>query len=224
MEKPPLDTATQPRASPRLHLRVVLLGLPFAGGAGLVLHILANVSLPLGIAALAVLGAAIWLVVGTRLRPAARRLLLRRVGVGTVAGLIGTVAYDLVRYGVVAAFSMSLRPFHVFTVFGELFIGANHPAATLFVVGLFYHLSNGMFFGVAYTIVIRRPAWWSGALWGIGLELCMATLYPSWLRIQMLAEFLEVSAIGHLVYGSVLGLVAARGLAIAGRTGMRGRP
>jgi hypothetical protein len=41
----------------------------------------------------------------------------------------------------------------------------------------------------------------------------MATLYPSWLRIQQFGEFLQVSALGHVVYGSVLGLVAAAGVA-----------
>jgi hypothetical protein len=71
--------------------------------------------------------------------------------------------------------------------------------------------------------VFRRPSWWTGALWGIALELCMATLYPSWLRIQMLSEFLEVSAVGHVVYGSVLGLVAARGVAALER-GRSGAP
>jgi len=80
-----------------------------------------------------------------------------------------------------------------------------------------YHVCNGTFFGVAYTLVFRRPTWWTGALWGIGLELCMATLYPSWLRIVMLREFLEVSAIGHVVYGSVLGLVAAKGVSLINR-------
>jgi hypothetical protein len=38
----------------------------------------------------------------------------------------------------------------------------------------------------------------------------MALLYPSWLRIIALGEFLEVSAIGHVVYGTVLGLSVGR--------------
>jgi hypothetical protein len=91
-------------------------------------------------------------------------------------------------------------------------VGPGHSPSGTFLVGALYHLSNGTFFGVAYTLVVRRPSWWSGALWGIALELTMALLYPSWLRIQMLGEFLEVSALGHVVYGSVLGTVAARRL------------
>ena len=79
-------------------------------------------------------------------------------------------------------------------------------------MGAGYHLSNGTFFGLAYTLVFKRPWWWTGALWGVGLELVMATLYPNLLRLQMLGEFLQVSAIGHLVYGSTLGALAARGV------------
>ena len=200
---------------PRLRLRVLLIGLPFAGGAGLVLHILAGASLALGIAGLAVVAAAVWIVVAVHLRPEMRRTVYRRLRVGAVAGLMGTVAYDFARYGLVSVFSMSFQPFHVFSVFGELFVGPNHAAAVVFAVGLVYHLSNGTLFGIAYTLVFRRPAWWTGVLWGIGLELCMAMLYPSWLRIQMLGEFLEVSAFGHVVYGGVLGLVA-RALVVRG--------
>lgn len=197
---------------PALRRRVLLIGLPMAGGAGLVLHILAGVSLPLAIAALALMGAGVFSFVVSKMDSAARRTLRQRAGVGLLAGLIGTLAYDAARYGLVALFSMSFKPFHVFSIFGELFIGTGHSAALTFAVGTLYHVSNGTFFGLAYTLVFRRPSWWTGALWGIGLELCMVTLYPSWLRIQMLQEFLEISALGHVVYGSTLGIVAALGL------------
>ena len=194
---------------PSLRRRVLLVGLPMAGGAGLVMHILAGISLLLAIAFLAALGLAVWAWVLSRLDPGARAALWQRARIGVVAGLVATAAYDLARYGTVALFSMSFRPFHVLNLFGEAFLGPGHSASATFVVGLAYHVGNGTFFGLAYTLMFRRPSWWTGALWGIALELCMATLYPSWLRIQMLREFLEVSAIGHVVYGSVLGLVAA---------------
>ena len=53
----------------------------------------------------------------------------------------------------------------------------------------------------------------------------MALLYPHWLRIVQLREFLAVSAIGHLVYGAVLGIVVRQMLsarlppAVTGRSG-----
>jgi len=197
---------------PAWRRRILLIGLPMAGGAGLVVHILADVSLPLAVGFLALCGAGLWVFVLSRLGPMARAGLRRQARVGLVAGLLGTFAYDLARYATVAVFSMSFKPFHVFSVFGEAFIGSGHSAALTFAVGMAYHISNGTFFGVAYTLTFRRPAIWTGVLWGIGLELCMATLYPSWLRIQALGEFLQVSAVGHVVYGSVLWLLAGAGI------------
>lgn len=193
-------------------VRLLLIGLPFAGGAGLAVYILSGVSLPLAILALALGGGGLWLLVLRRTRAPVRRVLRARAGVGLLAGAIATVAYDCARYGLVALFHMSFQPFHVFTLFGELFIGRGHATAVTTAVGVAYHLSNGTFFGVAYALLFRRPTWWTGTLWGVGLELGMALLYPQWLRIQVMHEFLEVSAFGHVIYGTVLGLVTAAGL------------
>lgn len=216
-----MPRATSPQAillrpdmppDPRLRWRLLLVCLPFAGGVGLVVHILAGVSLPLSICVLALLSATVWVGLLRRFPAAARRRLRIRALIGACAGLVSTVAYDLARYGTVAVFSMSFKPFHVWTVFGEAFIGPGHTVATLTAVGAAYHLSNGTFFGMAYTVVFRRPRWWTGMLWGVGLELCMAALYPRWLRLQALGEFLQVSAVGHLVYGATLGLLAGWGV------------
>jgi hypothetical protein len=201
-----------PLTVPQFRRRVLLIGLPFAGGAALVLHILADISLPLGLTGLAVLGGGVAVFVLSRMSVPQRRAIYQRARIGAAAGLIGTVAYDLARYGTVALFQLSFQPFHVMNVFGELFLGPGHSAAAAFAAGFAYHLSNGTFFGLAYTLVFRRPQWWTGALWGIGLELCMATLYPRWLAIQQIGEFLEVSALGHVVYGATLGFVAAAGV------------
>lgn len=202
----------KPPPDPRLRWRLLLMCLPFAGGAGLVVHILAGISLPLAIGVLALLAATAWVGLLGRLPAGTRRLLRVRALIGAGAGVVSTIAYDLARYGIVAVFSMSFKPFHVWTVFGEAFIGRGHTVAALTVVGAVYHLSNGTFFGIAYTLAFRQPRWWTGMLWGVGLELCMATLYPRWLRLQALGEFLQVSAVGHLVYGTTLGLLAGWGV------------
>jgi hypothetical protein len=197
----------------RRRLRWLLLALPLATGAGLVVHILAGLDMRLAVAALLLAGILIWLVLVPRLSPALRLRLRRRAAVGALAGVAGTLAYDTARYGTVALFRFSFQPFHVFEVFGHLFLGPYASARAAFVVGALYHLANGTCFGIAYTVAVRRPGLLTGMVWGVALELCMATLYPSWLRIQQLGEFLQVSATGHLVYGAVLGLVAQRLLA-----------
>jgi hypothetical protein len=120
------------------------------------------------------------------------------------------MAYDASRWGVVSLLTLSFRPFHVLPIFGRLFVGADSPPGIALAAGIAYHAANGIGFAVAYTLVVRRGSLLSGVVWGICLELCMALLYPSWLRIMALREFLAVSALGHVVYGAVLGTVVSR--------------
>jgi hypothetical protein len=190
--------------------RLPLLLLPFAGGLGLVMHALADMSLSLAVAALVLIGTLIWLWFSRRAPADARQRVQRRCRMGLVIGLLATVAYDAVRYGAVALWSFSFEPFHVIPIFGHLFVGAAASEALAWVAGLIYHVGNGTGFGIAYVLLFRRPGPLTGVAWGLGLELAMALLYPSWLRLTALGEFLTASMIGHLTYGCVLGLAARR--------------
>lgn len=190
--------------------RLPLLLLPFAGGAGLVMHILVDFSLPLAVATLVTIGALLWLWFSRSMPAAVRQRVRRHVQMGLGIGLLATAAYDAVRYGVVALWSFSFEPFHVIPIFGHLFVGAAAPEALAWVAGLAYHVGNGTGFGVAYVLLFRRPGALTGVVWGLGLELAMALLYPSWLRLTALGEFLTASMIGHVTYGCVLGLAARR--------------
>ncbi|HTG34537.1 MAG TPA: hypothetical protein VLB76_16575 [Thermoanaerobaculia bacterium] len=190
--------------------RLPLLLLPFAGGLGLVMHILVDLSLPLAVAALVSMGALLWFWFARRVPIQERRRMRRRARVGLLTGLLATVAYDAVRYGVVALWSFSFEPFHVIPIFGHLFVGAAASEAWAWAAGLAYHVGNGTGFGIAYVLLFRQPGPLTGVAWGLGLELAMALLYPSWLRLTALGEFLTVSMIGHLTYGCVLGLAARR--------------
>jgi hypothetical protein len=183
----------------------LLLALPLAGGAALVMHILVDVSLPLGLAALALAGASMWAATWRWAPPALRARLRARVWAGLRAGIVATAAYDLCRYGVVALLAFSFKPFQAWAIFGQLFVGPAASPVAIWAAGAAYHLFNGIGFAVAFALLFRRPTWKLGVVWGVGLELGMATLYPSWLRIAALQEFLAVSAIGHVVYGAVMG-------------------
>ncbi|MDA3626807.1 hypothetical protein OU415_15285 [Saccharopolyspora sp. WRP15-2] len=188
----------------------LLASLPLAGGAGLAVHILAGISLPLAAGVIVLFGVGVWLLLLPRLRPRVRRQVGVRVGVGALSGAVATVAYDLARYGAASIFSLSFQPFHVIRLFGELFLGSGAPVGAAVAVGFLYHLSNGVCFGIVYALVFWRPGALTGIAWGIALELCMALLYPAWLRIAVLQEFLAVSAAGHVIYGAVLGVLARR--------------
>jgi hypothetical protein len=43
------------------------------------------------------------------------------------------------------------------------------------------------------------------------LESIMVSIYPSWLGLKALDEFLSVSILGHVIYGAMLGIMAQLG-------------
>jgi hypothetical protein len=194
-----------------MSLRVWLCAVPAAGPLGLAIYVLAGVSLPwaaLGVGALGTVG---WLFVYL-IGGGASRALAQRVRQGAVAGVIATVAYDAARYGLVSVAQMTFRPFHVFELFGRLFVGDGAPRSTAYAVGALYHLTNGTGLGIAFRLLSRTATVANGILWAFALEFCMALLYPRWLRIQALGEFLTVSVVGHAVYGVVLALLCQRSM------------
>lgn len=196
--------------APTTPWRLFLLLLPLAGGAGLVTYVVADISLPLATTLVGVVGAVAWLTATRTVSPEAKRWASRRLRQGALSGAAATICYDAARFGVASAAQFSFQPFHVIPIFGRLLLGKHTPDAAAVAMGLAFHLANGIGFGIAYALLVRRPTVVSGILWGLGLELIMAFLYPSWLRIMALREFLTVSAIGHVVYGAVLGFLLRR--------------
>lgn len=187
--------------------RVLLGVLPLSTGAALVTLIVARVSMPL--AALVVVGVGV----------TARRLVMRGLddaGRGRVtsltkrglaAGLVATLAYDATRFGIVAVVHWDIRPFFAIPRFGQQFVGADGPAPAQWLVGLTYHLLNGVGFAVAYSLVIRRPRWRTAVMWALALEVAMVLMYPQWLGINVTKEFTMVSLGGHLSWGTGLAAV-----------------
>jgi hypothetical protein len=182
--------------------------LPAAGGLALIIHILSGASLLAAYAGVAVVGVIVWVVVLNG-PGSARSDLIRRVVIGAAAGFLATIAYDSARYALVAVLSWSVNPFRAWPLFGEALLGADSSAAARFALGAAYHVMNGIGFGVTFALIVRRPTWWLGVLWGLTLELAMALLYPRWMRIAQLHEFLSMSMLGHVVYGATLGASAA---------------
>ena len=143
--------------------------------------------------------------------PAPRQALLRQqLWAGVRAGIIATLAYDGCRFILIKLTGIHFWPFDIFRIFGQGLIGPNQNPLVTQLLGLAFHVLNGVGFAVAYTIWFAPK----GILWGIGyamaLEAMMVTVYPGWLGLKALDEFLQVSIFGHLVYGSVLGYLAKR--------------
>ena len=197
-------------AMPSARLRAAFAPLFLASGACLLVYVFAGISLlaSVGVAFSIVLG-----VVALRWRvmlPAERVAIARRFKVGLLSGLIATGAYDGFRYLIIEVFNISFWPFDIFSIFGQALLGAGATGVGVTAAGVGFHLLNGVGFGTAYTIMFGHRGIWAGIAWAYVLEVMMVSVYPGWLEMKALEEFLQVSALGHTVYGGVLGSLSAR--------------
>jgi hypothetical protein len=198
------------------YLRALLTSIFLGSGAALVAYILSGISLLWTFVAFVSVSVVILAVALQKMSDANRSMILIRVAVGAVSGLAATLAYDLVRLSLVEFGRLDLRPFETWRMFGVGLVGGAKSDASAMAAGTAFHFYNGVTFGIAYTIAFGRRGAWAGILWALALEAIMVSLYPSWLDMKALGEFLSVSVIGHIVYGSVLGSMAKRLLARRG--------
>lgn len=183
------------------------------------MHIVGGVSLRLALA-----GTTLILVggVGLALRgqdAATRAWTLRTAAVGTAAGIAATICYDVTKAFLSALDPSPYNPFELLRVFGQLLLGTDSAGGAVLVAGAAFHFINGTAFGVAYCFLFARDggvsvrrAVLTGMGWGVFLEIFQLTLYPGWLDIRFYQEFATISALSHLVYGAILGLLARAGL------------
>jgi len=130
------------RERPEVALRLLAV-LPLASGAALLVDVLAGISLGLALlgagAVVALAGILLWL----QLPPPARSELRRRAGVGVVAGLAATLAYDAVRWLLVTVLHWTFWPFDVFPIFGQAIGGSGLSGTQAIIIGTLYHYTNG---------------------------------------------------------------------------------
>ena len=137
-----------------------------------------------------------------------RKLLLKIVRTGLLAGILATAGYDGIRWLIVSIFHFTIRPFDTFKFFGQMILNPAVDPALAYTVGFFYHLVNGITFGIAYFILFNGRHWLYGVAWAFVLEVLMLCVYPKFLNMQsVLQEFTIVSCSGHFVYGIILGLI-----------------
>jgi hypothetical protein len=199
--RPPAGTGTAlPERSQALAAAIF-----FASGASLVVHILTDATLPAVLGALLV-GGAVLLARATS-DPEARARVVPLLRAGVVGGLVSTAVYDAARYGLMAGLGLHVSPFKALPYFGSALIGVEPHSTASWVAGVAFHLTNGVCFGIGYTVLAgrRSPLWAVG--FGLGLEAFMLALYPRWLQIEAMKEFTQMSLLGHVAYGLSLGLV-----------------
>jgi hypothetical protein len=134
----------------------------------------------------------------------------RRLRAGLLAGALGLVAYDLIRYLVYRSEILAYDPFHAVPRLGALITGQPAAALSSIYAGWTYHFWNGFSFAVIYALVVGPRHWAWGVLWAMLLEIGMLLSYPTFLDVRLAAPFIGVSWIGHMAYGTVLGLTVRR--------------
>ena len=113
--------------------------------------------------------------------------------------------YDASRWLLVQATPLSASPFEALPLFGQALIG---DAAGATVLGIAFHLVNGVAFGTAYTLWFGERGVVAGVVFAFVLEGFMLALYPGWLDPRSIAELTSISLLGHVAYGLALGGLA----------------
>jgi hypothetical protein len=153
------------------------------------------------------------------------RRLWRAVVIGTLAGLLGAIAYDIFRLPFVYSEAWGLGGvgvpqmplFKVFPRFGAMILGEplEQPSYSLAaqLVGWAYHFSNGATFGVMFAAMIGEASrrygggWLWAVLMAVGIEACLLlSPYAKFFDIHMSARFVAVTLAAHVIFGIGLGL------------------
>ncbi|MCP3909442.1 MAG: hypothetical protein GY713_00640 [Actinomycetia bacterium] len=153
-----------------------------------------------------------------RTRPALRRVIV----VGTIAGLVGTIGYDVFRIPFIYGGGMLLlSPIESYGVLADG--GAGSSGWTDFL-GWSYHLSNGIGFAIAYVAMAERRHWGWGVLYAAALETgTILTPFADSYSLTGKWGVIAVAYAAHVPYGLALGWFGRypdrtlRGLAEIGR-------
>lgn len=151
--------------------------------------------------------------------------LANRIVAGLISGAIATIGLEAVRQP--GVFSHIL-PMDEPTTLGLVLITAKdmhhvemmmhdkHPIALgIVLAGYLWHFWNGGTFGVVYTLLFGKAQWFYGLVWGFLIEVGMMTLPPMTMMgglfmLKMGYGPFAVTLVAHLVWGTILGLLAHR--------------
>ncbi|NII29530.1 hypothetical protein HB364_30905 [Pseudoflavitalea sp. X16] len=189
---------------------VILLGSLFLStGFALLVYILSGISFPATLCTvLAVAGTVFALVWRKSKQTGKQDYIKKHLFCGLISGLIATGLYDGCRFLLIKLTGIQFWPFDIFTVFGQSVLQSDSRGIGIVITGVLYHFANGIGFAIAYTLLWGKKGIGAGLAFAFALELLMVSVYPGWLHLKALDEFLQVSVFGHIVYGISLGFTA----------------
>jgi hypothetical protein len=181
----------------------------FASTAAFFLHVLGVMKMPFFVNFIGMPAIILMMIVG--LYSWQRQLpFWRRFRAGLIAGFFGLIAYDLVRLIIYESGIIAWYPYHAIPRLGSLMTGKPPEDRASIFAGWLYHIWNGFNFAIIYSLVAGPAAWGWGVAWAMMLEIGMLLSYPTFLSVKDDWQFRTVSLIGHLVYGTVVGLTVRR--------------
>jgi hypothetical protein len=121
----------------------------------------------------------------------------RHLAIGAAAGLVGTVAYDAVRYTLKIA-GHTKHPFKAIELYGTVLVGPSYVGSA---TGWTFHFWNGVMFGIFFHQLIRCHTLLHAIAWGMFLELALVATVPKLLKFTITDEFITLGIIGHVFYG-----------------------
>ncbi len=123
--------------------------------------------------------------------------------IGAVAGLIGAVAYDVVR---IPAELAGYRVYGTISVFGLWLLDAQKSSRFTEVAGWSFNYFNGICFGMMYALFMRGRHWLWGVLWAFGLEsLAVVSPFGHIFSLRGNVPVLFIAFTAHIAYGAPLG-------------------
>lgn len=137
-----------------------------------------------------------------------RNSLAEALAIGCLGGLLGTLAYDVVRIPPLLA---GQRIFAPISSYGVWIADAGSSSRWTELLGWSYHFSNGLTFGIMYTLWLRKRHWAWAILWGLVLE-TIALVSPFGRIFYLVGNYqaIGIAYFGHIAYGLPLGWLAYR--------------
>lgn len=130
------------------------------------------------------------------------------LAVGTTAGLIGTIGYDLFR----VPFSLlGFRLLAPIDSYGLLILNAEGSSPLTGFTGWSYHFMNGVGFAIFYAALFRGRHWVYGLVWAMVLETAtVVTPFADFYGVAGKWDLIGLAYAAHVPYGLALGLITQR--------------
>jgi len=138
------------------------------------------------------------------------RDLRKQISIGLIGGVLATLGLEVVR---ATGFRLGGMPGEMPQLMGVLMLDrfALGPNWLSNLVGWGYHFWNGAAFGVIYTLLLGRPSYWVGLIYGtlIGIGLMISPVVVAmgvgYFGSEFGIGFPITVILAHLVFGLILG-------------------